>query len=159
MSVSTESQDSPEAQDPPLRMRDLCKASGLERQAIHFYIQQGLLPPGIKTGRNTAVYSSEHVERLHLIRQLKEEHFLPLKAIKAILDGRDDDFSPEQRAFLTKVKEELRTGYEPDPEREFVPIETVIEQTGLDRGDVDEAIAIGVVAASADGRAVLQRDV
>ncbi|MEM6956901.1 MAG: MerR family transcriptional regulator, partial [Myxococcota bacterium] len=80
MSVSTESQDSPEAQDPPLRMRDLCKASGLERQAIHFYIQQGLLPPGIKTGRNTAVYSSEHVERLHLIRQLKEERFLPLKA-------------------------------------------------------------------------------
>ena len=26
------------------RMKDLCEATGLPRQAIHFYIQQGLLP-------------------------------------------------------------------------------------------------------------------
>ena len=34
------------------RMKDLCEATGLPRQAIHFYIQQGLLPAGRKTGRN-----------------------------------------------------------------------------------------------------------
>ena len=39
------------------RMKDLCEASGLPRQAIHFYIQQGLLPPGQKTGRNMAWYT------------------------------------------------------------------------------------------------------
>ena len=32
------------------RMRDLCSITGLSRQAIHFYIQQGLVPEGTKTG-------------------------------------------------------------------------------------------------------------
>lgn len=31
-----------ETSAPPLKMRDLCDATGLNRQAIHFYIQQGL---------------------------------------------------------------------------------------------------------------------
>ena len=51
-----------------LRMRDLCEATGLDRQAVHFYIQQGLLPPGRKTGRNMAWYTHAHVERLDLIK-------------------------------------------------------------------------------------------
>jgi DNA-binding transcriptional MerR regulator len=62
------------------RMKDLCEATGLPRQAIHFYIQQELLPPGRKTGRNMAWYTDEHIERLHLIKKLQHEQFLPLKA-------------------------------------------------------------------------------
>ena len=38
----------------PYRMKDLCDRTGLPRQVIHFYIQQGLLPEGQKTGRNMA---------------------------------------------------------------------------------------------------------
>ena len=34
----------------PYKMRDLCRITGMPRQAIHFYIQQGLVPPGRKTG-------------------------------------------------------------------------------------------------------------
>ena len=71
---------------PTYRMRDLCALTGLSRQAIHFYIQQGLLPPGHKTGRNTAFYGPEHVERVNVIRRLQHELFLPLKAIRALLD-------------------------------------------------------------------------
>jgi DNA-binding transcriptional MerR regulator len=52
------------------RMKDLCDLTGLPRQAIHFYIQQGLLPPGRKIGRNMAWYTDAHVERLKLVRQL-----------------------------------------------------------------------------------------
>lgn len=40
----------------PYRMKDLCELTGLGRQAIHFYIQRELLPPGYKTGRNMAYY-------------------------------------------------------------------------------------------------------
>ena len=39
------------------KMKDLADATGLDRQGIHFYIQQGLLPPGHKTGRNMAWYT------------------------------------------------------------------------------------------------------
>jgi DNA-binding transcriptional MerR regulator len=89
------------------RMKDLCDATGLPRQAIHFYIQQGLLPSGRKTGRNMAWYTEEHLERLHLIKKLQHERFLPLKAIKALFDGEDGVFSPRQHAFLAGVKERL----------------------------------------------------
>ena len=47
-----------------LRMRDLVRESGLPRETIHFYKLQGLLPEPIKTGRNTALYTREHLERL-----------------------------------------------------------------------------------------------
>src|SRR3990167_7497312 len=73
--------------EPRYRMKDLCAQTGLQRQAVHFYIQQGLLPEGEKTGRNMAYYSQIHVERLRLIRRLQEEHFLPLKAIRAVVDA------------------------------------------------------------------------
>ena len=90
-----------------LRMKDLCEATGLPRQAIHFYIQQGLLPAGRKTGRNMAWYTEEHVERLRLIKKLQHEQFLPLKAIKALFDGEEGVFSPTQHAFLAGVKEHV----------------------------------------------------
>lgn len=131
-----------------LRMKDLCEATGLERQAIHFYIQQGLLPPGEKTGRNMAWYGPEHVERLQLIKRLQNEHFLPLKAIKAIIDGRDGSFTPEQQAFLTRVKSRLgpRLGGDADRNR-FVDGATLAERAGVPMEDLEEAIEIGAVGA------------
>ena len=101
------------------RMKDLCETTGLPRQAIHFYIQQGLLPPGQKTGRNMAWYADEHLDRLRLIKKLQHEQFLPLKAIKALFDGEDGVFSPRQHAFLAGVKEHvaesLKTGDDRSP--------------------------------------------
>ncbi|HMY59542.1 MAG TPA: MerR family transcriptional regulator, partial [Pseudomonadota bacterium] len=72
-----------------LRMKDLCARTGLPRQAIHFYIREGLLPEGRKTGRNMAYYGEEHIERIALIRRLQEERFLPLRAIKVVLGAKD----------------------------------------------------------------------
>ncbi|MEZ4373509.1 MAG: MerR family transcriptional regulator [Polyangiaceae bacterium] len=88
----------------PYRMKDLCDLTGLERQVVHFYIQQGLVPPGFKKGRNMAFYGEEHLERIQLVRQLQHERFLPLKAIRAIIEGQDDHFTPEQRVLLSAVK-------------------------------------------------------
>ena len=90
----------------PYKMKDLCERTGLGRQAIHFYIQRGLLPPGHKTGHNMAYYSEVHLERIQLIRKLQHERFLPLDAIKAILDeqelsagGCPPSFSVNQKSF------------------------------------------------------------
>lgn len=60
------------------KMKDLCDKAGVSRQLVHFYIQQGLLPEGKKTGKNMAYYGEHHVERLLLVRKLQDtEHFLP----------------------------------------------------------------------------------
>ena len=128
------------------RMKDLCEATGLPRQAIHFYIQQGLLPPGRKTGRNMAWYADEHIERLHLIKKLQHEQFLPLKAIKALFDGEDGVFSPGQHAFLAGVKERLAESLKTsDDRRPTLTPEEIAEKTGVDSEDVERAFELGLV--------------
>lgn len=128
------------------RMKDLCESTGLPRQAIHFYIQQGLLPPGRKTGRNMAWYTEEHIERLHLVKKLQHERFLPLKAIKALLDGEDDVFSPRQHAFLAGVKERLDTSLKTGEDRNptLTPGE-VAKTTGVQEEDVERAFELGLI--------------
>jgi len=128
------------------RMKDLCEATGLPRQAIHFYIQQGLLSAGRKTGRNMAWYSEEHLERLHLIKKLQHERFLPLKAIKALLDGEDGVFTPRQHAFLAGVKERLDESLKTSEDRSptLTPSE-IAKETGIDPEDVERAFDLGLV--------------
>ncbi|MCB9611476.1 MAG: MerR family transcriptional regulator [Sandaracinus sp.] len=136
------------------RMKDLCEASGLDRQAIHFYIQQELLPPGHKTGRNMAWYSEEHLERLLLIKKLQHERFLPLKAIKALLDGKEESFTPEQHAFLAGLKSRLRGSLAPSTEgARMLDAARLAERSGVQLDDIQEAISLGLVAArDVDGR-------
>jgi DNA-binding transcriptional MerR regulator len=89
-------------------MRDLVRESGLPRETIHFYMHQGLLPKAVKTGRNTALYTLEHLERLRRIRALQESQFLPLKAIRAVLDDTaDEGFTPEQEDLVRRVRATL----------------------------------------------------
>jgi DNA-binding transcriptional MerR regulator len=128
------------------RMKDLCEAAGLPRQAIHFYIQQGLLPPGRKTGRNMAWYADEHLERLRLIKKLQHEQFLPLKAIRALFDGEDGVFSPHQHAFLAGVKERLADSLKTSEDRSpTLSPEEIADKTGIDPEDVERAFELGLV--------------
>jgi DNA-binding transcriptional MerR regulator len=130
----------------PYRMKDLCEATGIPRQAIHFYIQEGLLPPGVKTGRNMAFYGEEHLERLKTIKQLQHERFLPLKAIKAVLDGQEHLFDPVQWRFLSGVKKSLAASIgQRDLGGETIAVEKLAARLGIDLLDVEEAIEQGIV--------------
>lgn len=91
----------------PYRMKDLCEQTGLDRQTVHFYITKGLVPEGHKTSANMAYYGPEHLERLRLVLELKNQRFLPLDTIRAVLDGEDGQFTPEQRALLVEVKDRV----------------------------------------------------
>jgi len=130
-------------------MRDLCQATGLERQTIHFYIQEGLLPEGKKTGRNMAYYGEDHLDRLRLIKKLQEERFLPLRAIRAVLGGKGGGFSKEQRKLLADVKTRL---LDAPPGRalvggptELVSVAEVADAHGVKARDVEEMIEIGLL--------------
>jgi DNA-binding transcriptional MerR regulator len=69
-----------------LRMGELAEASGVPAPTIKHYLREGLLPEPVKTSRNMAYYPPEFVERIRLIKRLQEERFMPLKAIKNVLD-------------------------------------------------------------------------
>lgn len=128
----------------PYRMKDLCQLTGLSRQAVHFYIQQGLVPGGHKTGRNMAWYGPEHVERLQLIRKLQQERLLPLKAIKALLEDLPGTAAPEQRELLLELKSRLtgRLGPRSDETVEAAPL---LVELGIEPEELDRMAELGLV--------------
>lgn len=73
-----------------MKMSELVEASGVPAATIKHYLREGLLPEPIKTSRNMAWYRPETVERITLIRRLQEERFMPLKAIRNVLDEDSD---------------------------------------------------------------------
>jgi len=53
-------------------IQELCDQTGLPRRTIHFYIQQGILPPPSGSGLG-ARYSAGHLVRLKLIPLLRQQ--------------------------------------------------------------------------------------
>ena len=130
----------------PYRMKDLCAETGLDRQTIHFYITKGLVPEGHKTSANMAYYGDEHLERLRLVLELKNERFLPLDTIRAVIDGEDEEFTPEQRALLSQVKDRVADVL---PAKREVgrteAVSAVLRRTGVPRSDLDALRELGLL--------------
>ncbi|WP_224371153.1 MerR family transcriptional regulator [Hyalangium versicolor] len=143
----------------PYRMKDLCERAGLSRQVVHFYIQQGLLPEGQKTGRNMAFYSEQHLKRLSLIRQLQEERFLPLRAIRAMLGESEERFTPKQRELITEIRQRLGPTLGTERLPDTVGADELLEETGVRGSDLERMVELGILATSKQGgRTVLARD-
>ena len=85
-----------------LKMSELAHASGVSAGTIKHYLREGLLPDPVKTSRNMAYYPPEFVERIRLIKQLQEQRFMPLKAIRAILDE-----DPGRAAALLELEDRI----------------------------------------------------
>ena len=66
------------------RIDELAQRSGVASRTIRFYNTEGLLPAPLMRGR-VAYYEQEHVVVLRIIRELKEQHHLPLEVIKNLL--------------------------------------------------------------------------
>jgi len=85
-----------------LRMGELAEASGVPAPTIKHYLREGLLPEPVKTSRNMAYYPPEFVDRIKLIKQLQEERFMPLRAIRSLLDE-----GPERVRALLEVEDRI----------------------------------------------------
>jgi len=85
-----------------LRMRELAEQSGVSAGTIKHYLREGLLPDPVRTSRNMAWYPPEFVERIRLIKQLQEERFMPLRAIKTVLDS-----DPDRARALVELEDRI----------------------------------------------------
>lgn len=81
-------------------IKELCARGGVTPRTVHFYVQQGLLPPPGAVGPG-ARYGEGHVARLRLIRLLQKQH-LPLaeiaKRTKGLTDAQVDALLAETKA-------------------------------------------------------------
>jgi DNA-binding transcriptional MerR regulator len=67
-----------------MRLAELSQRADVPRSTIKFYIREGLLAPGAVHARNQASYGSQHLERLELIRALREVAGLPLEVVSRV---------------------------------------------------------------------------
>lgn len=137
---------------PRLRMKDLCAATGLSRQAIHFYIQQGLVAEGAKTGRNMAWYGPAHVERLRLIRRLQEERFLPLSAIRAMLADDTTALPASQQSLLAEIAARLPAELGGGHDR-TVRFSDAMARHGVEPADGERLVELGLLPVRGSGLA------
>lgn len=139
-------------------MRDLVRVTGLPRETIHFYLAQGLLPKPLKTGRNTAVYGPEHLDRLQRIKDLQERHFLPLRAIKAVLDeGAFGGFSDEQESMLRRVRASMAPALTTSA-KGTVLVSTLVPSR-VSKEDLEQMAELGLIEVHGKGKdAVLSEE-
>jgi DNA-binding transcriptional MerR regulator len=87
-----------------LDINELCEKANVTPRTVHFYVQQGLLPPAGSPGPG-ARYGEGHVSRIRLIRLLQKQH-LPLaeiaKRTKGLTDEQVDGLIAEARERRTQ---------------------------------------------------------
>src|SRR4051794_2265241 len=89
--------------DGLLKISQLAEQSGVSAGTIKHYLREGLLEGGVvKTSRNMSWYPPEFVDRVRLIKRLQEERFMPLRAIRDVLE---DD--PERAARLVELEDRI----------------------------------------------------
>lgn len=68
-----------------MKIKELVERTHVSGQSIHHYINAGVLPAPRKLGKNSADYHDRYVDQIQAIKDLQENHFLPLSAIKKIV--------------------------------------------------------------------------
>ncbi|NLG98416.1 MAG: MerR family transcriptional regulator [Chloroflexi bacterium] len=102
-------------------IHELAEITGVSLRTIRYYIEQGLLPEPPVKGRYAA-YSEEYVDRIRLIKMLKDQR-LPLNEIREETAGLSHD---EVRETLKRM-EDLRPA---GPQR---PLPGVMRESNLIR--------------------------
>ena len=77
-----------------MRMSELAERSGVSVATIKYYLREGLLPAGESTAATQASYDDSHLERLRLIRVLREIGQVPVAAVRSVLEAVDDPKAP-----------------------------------------------------------------
>lgn len=92
-------------------LSELADATGTSAASIKYYLREGLLPAGRRVTATRADYGERHVERLHLIRTLRETCATPIPHIAGLTALLDADPVPLLDAM--ELAQLLALGFDP----------------------------------------------
>jgi DNA-binding transcriptional MerR regulator len=101
-----------------VKISELARAAGESIPTLKFFIREGLLPPGERTGKTQAEYGADHLRRLQLIRILQEELGMSLDRVGEVLRSAERGGTALLRSGL-EAAQQARHGSPPervDPE-------------------------------------------
>ncbi|MBW2514162.1 MAG: MerR family transcriptional regulator [Deltaproteobacteria bacterium] len=128
-----------------MKISELARRTGVSKETIHHYIREGLLRKPRKTGKKAVDYGEVYVRQIRLVKELRDNYFLPLPIIKKILKEQKKQTPSEQSSFQLQ-SEYLR------PIERFFPDEVIgkdafQEATGLGRYWLDKMEEWGIISA------------
>lgn len=139
----------------PLKMRDLERLTGVNRETIRVYFRQGLLPEPVRPKANVAHYSDAHVQGVLAVRNLHRNERIPLQQIRRALEGDASALPGDATAFghlEALVTARLDTG------EALVPLTQVEAQTPGASRDAKVFARVGAITLKRrDGQLQLSR--
>jgi DNA-binding transcriptional MerR regulator len=130
-----------------MTLDELTRRVGVSVRNVRFYTTRGLVPPPIRRGRS-GYYSSDHVVRLELVREL-QAHGFTLAAIERYVARIPADATPEtialHRTLLAPWMPELP---------ETISRKELVRRAGrpLDDDELDTPNALGIVYPTKQGK-------
>ncbi len=128
-----------------IKMKELEARSGFSREAIRFYIREGILPEPEKPKRNVAYYSDLHIKRLVAIKYMQQEREMSLARIKAILSSGEFD-SIANPSSLSGLEQLLPALVDGSAHAEDRLLSEVILETGIPEIEVANIAAKGIIS-------------
>jgi DNA-binding transcriptional MerR regulator len=133
-----------------MRMAELSERSGTPVPTVKYYLREGLLPRGERTGRNQARYGEEHLRRLRLVRALTDVGGLSIAAVREII-AHVDAPEPTTHELLGRTLKDLTPaakGFE-GAEEDLERVRALVERLGWHVHSGERAVTdlAGVVAA------------
>jgi DNA-binding transcriptional MerR regulator len=120
-----------------MKVGKVAQAAGVSVSTVHYYLREGLLNLPPKTSRNMAYYDPSTVEEIRLIKELQTHRFLPLSAIKLILEARR---SGQTIGHVLEMKSVLEDIFHPVPGNETYKAEMTLSElvvtTGLSETNI-----------------------
>jgi DNA-binding transcriptional MerR regulator len=120
-----------------MKISELVKRTHVPKETIHFYIREGLLRKPRKSGVNSAEYNERYVDQIQLIKDLRDNYYLPIPEIKKVVKAFKKQ-SPSDQA----VSQFYSRFFRPADRllaREVIGKEAFRQTTGLGRKWLDKA--------------------
>jgi DNA-binding transcriptional MerR regulator len=116
-----------------MRVAELSRRTGVSVASIKYYLREGLLPAGERTGPNQADYGDAHVHRLRLVRALLDVGGISVAAAKEVLGVVDDEQMTLHDA-LGVAQDAVMRRSEPLEDEAGVRAEKVLDDLAARRG-------------------------
>jgi DNA-binding transcriptional MerR regulator len=129
----------------------IARAAGVTRATVKHYNDLGLLPEAAFTGPNMAYYDPACVERIRLVRELRERRHLPLREIAKIFADQGAERVAEALHVTRALRADLLDGLA-DERRTPVSREQLLAVPGMDERVLAELEALGLIRPSAGSK-------
>ena len=117
---------------PEMTISELSRVAQVPLSTIKYYIRKGLFPAAIKTRRTKALYTTKHLNRIKLIKNIQGKGNMTLAQIKEIIDLIDKEDGPD--------RSEIHVGTE-EFKREIIRSATALfQQKGYDMVSISNVI-------------------